>query len=46
MVEQLKLLERALTNRHFIHEKFKSRLKSEHACYHQVPKLQFAIQKC
>jgi hypothetical protein len=38
-VEEFKYLGTTLTNRNFIHEEIKSRLKSENACYHSVQNL-------
>ena len=39
VMEQLKLLSANLTNRNFIQEVIKSRLKSGNACYHSVQNL-------
>jgi hypothetical protein len=38
-VEEFKYLGATLTNRNFIHEEIKSRLKSRNACYHSVHNL-------
>jgi len=43
-VEEFKYLGTALTNRHFIAEEIKSRLRSGNACCHLVQNLFFVFQ--